>query len=56
MATLTKTSTPGPATLARRVKAARDMYPSAQIRVRRGRVVAVQGDVIHLISFKGKKL
>jgi hypothetical protein len=38
-----------PAALERAVRAAKSMYPDATVRVRRGRVIAVSGDLIRFI-------
>jgi hypothetical protein len=40
------------ATLVRVVEQAREMYPDAEVKVRRGRVIAVDDDLIRLISYR----
>jgi hypothetical protein len=44
--------TTGPATIERAVRAARRMYPEARVTVRRGRVIAIEADLIRLISYR----
>jgi hypothetical protein len=44
-----------PPTVERAVRAARSMYPAAEVKVRRGRVVAIEGDVIRIISYRTGK-
>jgi hypothetical protein len=41
--------------LTRAVRSAREMYPDAEIKVRRGRPVVYQGDLIRLITFDSDK-
>jgi hypothetical protein len=41
-----------PTNVERVVRKAREMYPDAEIRVRRGRVFAIDGDVIRLILYR----
>lgn len=36
----------------RAVRAAKEMYPKAEVKVRRDRVIAVEGDVIRWIKFE----
>lgn len=45
-------TTDDPATIERAVRAAKSMYPEAEVRVRGGRVIAVDGDLIRLISYR----
>jgi hypothetical protein len=40
------------ATLERAVRAAQGMYPAAIVKVRRGRVIAVEGDLIRWIRYE----
>jgi len=41
-----------PATIERAVRSAKQMYPDAEIRVRRGRVIAIEDDLIRLITYR----
>jgi len=44
--------TADPATIERAVRSAKRMYPGAEIRVRRGRVIAIEDDLIRFISYR----
>lgn len=46
------TTSRDPATVARVIDGARKMYPEAEIRVRRGRVLAIEGDLIRVVAYR----
>jgi len=46
-------TTRDPATLERAVRSAKQMYPEADVKLRRGRVIAVEGDLIRFIYYVG---
>jgi hypothetical protein len=49
------TSATSPLILERAASAAREKYPEAVVKVIRGRVVAVEGDLIRLVAVKVRK-
>jgi len=50
--TVDKDNTRHQALLERALHAAGSMYPTAEIRVHRGRVIAIEGDVIRWITYE----
>jgi hypothetical protein len=52
--TMNATNPAGKAALAleRAVRAVKSMYPEAEVKVRRGRVIAVEGDLIRWIRYE----
>jgi hypothetical protein len=46
-------TTNDPATLEHLVRSAKRMYPQAEVKVRRGRVIAVEDDLIRFIYYRG---
>lgn len=44
--------TDAPNIIAKAVAAAGDMYPTAEIKVRRGKVFAIDGDVIRMVRYR----